>query len=137
MPARIRLAHTERCIGCMNCVFACSRELYGGISSPLKSAILVLYNTPSRKPIVSICPGCVDAPCIAACPHKALAEQTGGGPTLIDPGKCRSCETRDCMDACVLGVLFWDDERKTPIICTQCGECAKYCPHEVIVYREV
>lgn len=137
MPARIRLAHPERCIGCMNCVFACSRELYGGVVSLSKSALRISYDTPSRKFIVSICPGCVDAPCVNSCPYKALAEQPGGGPTLIDPEKCRLCETRDCIHACILAVLFWDDERRTPIICTQCGECAKYCPHEVIVYREV
>jgi len=136
MPARIRLEHPERCIACLNCLLACSRELFGS-SSTTRVALQVRTSSLSSPPIIAICVACRNPPCAAACPHGALAAQPEGGPTLVNPSKCPTCETKDCSKACVTGALPIDPLTGRPIVCTQCGACAKFCPHEVITYGEV
>ncbi|MEM1538372.1 MAG: hypothetical protein QXK12_01945 [Candidatus Nezhaarchaeales archaeon] len=132
---KIRLTHPERCIGCLNCVLACSRELYRS-SSIARAALIVKSSSIANHFTVVICPACKDPPCVTACPYNALKAQPEGGPTLVNPEKCKECKTYDCTIGCVTGVLVIDRVTGTPIICTQCGECAKYCPHEVITYGE-
>jgi ferredoxin len=36
-----------------------------------------------------------------------------------------------------LTALALDRKTKMPIICDSCGDCAKYCPHNVFLYEEV
>jgi len=55
----------------------------------------------------------------------------------VNPSKCGECEGKDCAKACVTGALVIDPLTGRPIICIQCGMCAKYCPHDVITYGEV
>jgi ferredoxin len=32
--------------------------------------------------------------------------------------------------------LVLDEEKKVPVLCDRCGDCAKYCPHNVFWYTE-
>jgi ferredoxin len=36
----------------------------------------------------------------------------------------------------MLTALVIDRKTKMPIICDKCGDCAKYCPHNVFSYEE-
>ncbi len=136
MPIKIRVDHPDRCMGCYNCVFACSRELYGVISKRF-SAIQVHDSKTSNTFLIRVCVGCTDPDCANACPYEALKPRPEGGVELVNPDKCKKCEDRPCIPACPVNALPWDPINKKPIICTECGECAKYCPHEVIFYGEV
>lgn len=133
---RVRVPHPERCIGCYNCVFACSRELFG-VNSPSRTAVFIRSSSLANRFVVVVCPGCKDAPCVSACKEEALQVQPEGGPTLVKPLKCEKCETFDCVKACAIRAMVIDPETRKPVICTQCGLCAKFCPHEVITYGEV
>lgn len=133
--AKVRLEHQQRCIGCYNCVFACSLELFGQVSAT-RTAVFLKPCSPGDRFVVSICTGCDSAPCVAACRPKALHQGKDGKLELLKPSECDSCETSECAEACVTSALLIDPKTKRPILCTQCGKCAEACPHEVITYKE-
>ena len=133
--ATICLEHPERCIGCYNCVFACSLELFDVVSAT-QTAISIKPCSLGDRFIVTFCTGCDEPPCIRACEPQALRQDQDGKLKLITPSECEKCETFGCVEACVTGALSIDPETKTPILCTQCGKCAEFCPHEVITYKE-
>lgn len=133
MPQKLKIAHLERCIGCNLCVFACARINYGVLSMD-RSAILVKTSGGINSDfIVVICKGCEDPVCTRVCPTKALTPRTGGG-CKLDRTKCESCGM--CKEACILGAIRMDEEMGKPIVCTHCGACARYCPHEVIMLEK-
>ncbi len=133
--ATIRLEHPSRCIGCYNCVFACSLELFKVVSAT-RTAVSIKPCSPSDQFVVSFCIGCNQAPCVLACKSKALLQEADRKMKLVKPSECETCETFDCARACITGALLIDPETNRPILCTQCGKCAEICPHEVITYEE-
>ncbi|HEY4674833.1 MAG TPA: 4Fe-4S binding protein [Candidatus Bathyarchaeia archaeon] len=137
MPSHetLRLEHPERCIGCYNCVFACSLELFNVVSAT-RTAVSIKPCSPSDRFVVTFCTTCDDPPCIKACKPKALQKDKDGKLKLTAPSECEKCETFDCAEACIAGALWIDPETNKPILCTLCGECAKVCPHEVITFKE-
>ncbi|MGQ9468797.1 MAG: 4Fe-4S dicluster domain-containing protein [Nitrososphaerales archaeon] len=138
MRFHIEVLHPERCIGCYSCMYACSRHLFGTVD-PSRVAVFVRVNESLANPFTVIaCRFCKNPECALACPKGALQPLPEGGITLI-ASKCEGCETFDCIDACVIRALVLDKKTKfpVPIICDRCGDCAKYCPHNVFEYREM
>lgn len=133
--AKIRLEHQQRCIGCYNCVFACSLELFNVVSAT-RTALSLKPCSLSDEFVVSICTGCDPAPCVAACGPEALRQDKDGKLELVKPPECEKCRTFDCAEACITSALLIDPKTNRPILCTQCGKCAEACPHEVITYKE-
>ncbi len=129
---RLEVYDAEKCIGCQSCMFACSRRFGdGGIS---KTAIMVSSAGGISKGFkVIVCRACDDPPCAAVCPTSALVPKEGGG-IKFNPKKCIGCKM--CVEACVLGAVFWDDENEKPMICIHCGYCVDYCPHGVLRLSE-
>ena len=128
MLKRLKVKTPERCIGCMSCVLACARERYGVISTD-RSAIHVLTTGGIESDFVIIaCRMCPDPPCVAACPTQALVVKRGSLHLYRD--RCNAC--KKCVDACLLGAIFFDEELNIPLICIQCGQCAKFCPHDIL-----
>jgi carbon-monoxide dehydrogenase iron sulfur subunit len=125
---RLSVVDTERCVGCQNCMFACTRkEGVGGIG---RTRIHVRsVGGMERGFKIIVCRACRDPPCAKACPNDALVTRPDGGVRLISE-KCNGCG--HCRDACILGAVSWDEEKGKPMICLQCGYCSKYCPHGVL-----
>ncbi|HDD34112.1 MAG TPA: [Fe-S]-binding protein [Thermofilaceae archaeon] len=117
----------------MMCVFACARRFGdGGVA---RSAIRVAsIGGIERGCRVIVCRACTDPPCAASCPTGALKPRRGGG-VIMDPKKCVSCG--NCVRACPIGAVMWDEEANKPIICVHCGICVDYCKYEVIKLEEV
>jgi len=113
-------------------MYACSRRFGdGGLS---KAAIHVRsVGGFERGFTVIVCRACLDPPCAKVCPVGALIPRDGGG-VLLDSSKCIGC--RNCVDACPIGAVFWDDELDKPLICVHCGYCVNYCPYGVIALEE-
>jgi len=75
---RLKVAHPERCIGCLGCMFACSRTRTGTVSLQ-NSAIKVQTQGGIEGDFrVIVCRGCADAPCARACPTGALEKKPDG-----------------------------------------------------------
>ncbi|RLF12875.1 MAG: [Fe-S]-binding protein [Thermoprotei archaeon] len=134
MPYRLAVVDIEKCIGCYNCMFACSRLRFKE-ASLAKSAIQVRSaGGIERGFVVVVCRACIDPPCAKSCPTGALQPRPGGG-VVFDESKCQSC--RNCVEACIIRAIVWDEERNKPITCLHCGYCAKFCPHEVITLEPI
>ena len=125
---RLEVIDTERCVGCQNCMFACTRRQ--GEAGLAKTCIGVRsIGGMERGFKVVVCRACDDPPCIKVCPPGALILKSGGG-VRLDPAKCTGCG--NCRDACILGAVFWDDKGNKPMICVHCGYCTRFCPHGVL-----
>ncbi|MEM3408730.1 MAG: 4Fe-4S binding protein [Nitrososphaerota archaeon] len=130
---RLAVLDSERCVGCQLCMFACSRRFgEGGLA---KSAILVRSVGGIEKGLtVIVCRACENPPCARVCPTDALGQRKHGG-VIFDSSKCIGCG--NCVRACDIGAVFWDDETNKPIICVHCGYCSRFCHYKVIGVEEI
>jgi Fe-S-cluster-containing dehydrogenase component len=130
---RLKVAHPERCIGCLGCMFACSRTRTGSVSLQ-NSAIKVNTQGGIEGDFrVIVCHGCNDPPCAKACPTGAL-EKRADSSVVFHKELCTSCG--DCEKACLVGAISMGKEKK-PIKCIHCGSCIAFCPHGVLELEEV
>lgn len=133
----------NKCIGCGNCVRACSREnsvpsgyfrtwveryvaTEEGVYVESPDGALLGFekiNTEIRAKatksftIPKMCNHCVDAPCIQVCPVGATF-RTDEGFVLIDDKHCIGCGY--CVQACPYGARFINPETKKADKCTWC-----------------
>jgi anaerobic carbon-monoxide dehydrogenase iron sulfur subunit len=125
---KLNVIDPQRCVGCQLCMFACSRR--SGNAGLSNSCIGVRSaGGMSKGFVVVVCRSCANPPCARACPVDALEMKPGGGVKLIAE-RCIGCG--NCRAACILQAVYWNRETQKPLICIQCGICAKYCPHEVL-----
>jgi len=130
---RLKVAHPERCIGCLGCMFACSRIRKGTVS--LQDAAIKVQTRGGIEGdfVVVACRGCDDPPCVRACPEGAL-EQKADGRVVFHENLCTGCGK--CEQACLIGAIALGKEKK-PIKCIHCGACVDFCPHGVLELEEV
>jgi Fe-S-cluster-containing dehydrogenase component len=130
---RLKVAHPERCIGCLGCMFACSRT-NAKTASLQDSAIKIQTQGGIEGDFrIIVCRGCQDAPCARACPAGAL-EQKPDGSIVFHEELCISCGK--CEEACLIGAITLNKDKK-PIKCKHCGACVAFCPHGVLELEEV
>lgn len=130
--SRITAVDTQMCVGCQLCMFACNRRF--GTGGLAKSAIKVgSIGEFERGFTVSVCRACPNPPCMKVCPTDALSLRKGGG-VIQNISKCIGCKL--CVGTCPIKAIFWDNELEKPIICTHCGYCAVYCPHDILKLKE-
>jgi len=130
----LRSSNMYKCIGCFTCELICA-AMNKKSHSLHKSAIKIrTYGGVSGKFVESVCHACNDPACAVACRCDALTPRKGGGVTL-DTHKCIGC--RRCMKACSVNAVFFDEDAKLPIICSHCGVCARFCPHDCLYVEEV
>jgi Fe-S-cluster-containing dehydrogenase component len=129
---RLAVVDVDLCVGCQCCMFACNRRF--GEAGNAKSAIHIKSaGGIERGFIVLVCRACIDPPCMKVCPMNALSLRKGGG-VILNPNKCIGC--KNCVNACTMGAIFWDEENEKPVICVHCGYCVDYCPYNVIKMEE-
>ena len=130
---RLKVAHPERCIGCLGCMFACSRTRTGTVSLQ-NSAIKVKTQGGIEGDFrIVVCRNCQDPPCARACPEGALEKRPEGG-VIFHRNLCTGCGK--CQKACLIGAISMGKENK-PIKCIHCGACVDFCPHGVLELEEV
>lgn len=132
MPARIKVANPNRCIGCYSCMLACSR-VNANTASLIDSAIDIRTSGGIESGLeIVVCRSCIDPPCARSCPTGALTPRSGGG-VVLDKNLCDSCMT--CADACLPRAIHFN-RADMPVICIHCGTCAKFCSHDVLELRK-
>ncbi len=130
---RIKVKNPERCIGCMGCVFACARTRYGVISTDQSAIKVKTQGGIETEFAIIACRACRDPACVHACPTGALMLKDGN--VRFDEKKCTGC--RKCGEACLVGAITFNEDNNMPIICVHCGNCARYCPHDVLELEKI
>jgi Fe-S-cluster-containing hydrogenase component 2 len=117
----------EMCTGCRACELACS-FLKEGTFSPSNSRIRIVRIDEEGLDIPIGCEHCDDAPCITACPTRALSIDSETQAVVLNPDFCIGC--KQCMVICPFGAIHYDDKRKIFYKCDLCDgtpECVKWC----------
>ena len=122
----------KKCTGCRVCEYICSVEK-NKTFNPTKSRIRVVRIYPHTNAALN-CRMCEDAPCVLACPRKALTQSDETGVIAVND-KCNGCGW--CVKACDFGAITVDP-KPTVNICDLCGErekgpaCVEWCPEEAL-----
>jgi TPP-dependent indolepyruvate ferredoxin oxidoreductase alpha subunit len=117
----------QKCTGCVVCEYACSMEKEQ-VFNPSKSRIRAIRLDPLSNAAIA-CRACKDAPCVAACPEKALTQSGKTGVVMVDEDKCNGCGW--CIEACEYGAITLHPNKQKVIVCDVCnGEpvCIQFCP---------
>ncbi|MCE5259407.1 MAG: 4Fe-4S dicluster domain-containing protein [Chloroflexi bacterium] len=123
-----------KCIGCRMCEYACSATKTGSFD-PSLSRIRVVRIEPITMTAIT-CRLCSDAPCILACPRKALSRSLEDGTILVDADKCDGCGW--CVESCDFGAIIINPAVHRAEICTLCSDqpegprCVAFCPKEAL-----
>jgi carbon-monoxide dehydrogenase iron sulfur subunit len=103
----------ERCIGCLQCEFACAVE-----------------HSQSRSGSDAV----VERPI----PRKRIHVHAGPSPNTSFPNKCRHCDPAPCLQVCPTGAIFRDPDHDAVLIdaakCIGCAMCAMVCPFDVLTF---
>ena len=141
------IVDSKYCIGCFACEVACKQEHRLPVGPRL---IRVITSTDKEihdvgpvqfKP--SMCRHCGKAPCVTACPTKALSYGEMGIVT-VNREDCIGC--RMCAEECPFNVPQFHPEDMTVLLCDLCIErlnegkdpaCVHHCPARVLRVADV
>jgi Fe-S-cluster-containing dehydrogenase component len=157
----------DKCIGCGNCVRACSTEnkvpkdyfrtwveryevTEGNPNPHVESPNGAIDGfPPSNHPglksffVPKLCNHCADSPCVQVCPVGATF-RTPDGVVLVDEKYCLGC--RYCIQACPYGCRFLNPKKNTADKCTLCYHritqglttaCCESCPTQARVLADL
>jgi len=101
----------QLCVGCAACTIACKAENNTPVGFNWCDKITSTQGTfPDVRfeYISTMCNHCDNAPCVTACPTRAMYKDPETGLTLHDPDKCIGCKA--CIINCPYGVIKynWD-----------------------------
>jgi len=147
---KVLVIDITKCNGCHNCQIACKDEHCGNDWSPIAKPqpltgqfwTRVVDRVRGQVPKVkvtyehTICQHCDDAPCLKACPEKAIYKRPDGT-VIIDSTICKG--SHNCIEACPYpGVIYFNEDLRIAQKCTFCAHlldqgwtetrCADACP---------
>jgi Fe-S-cluster-containing hydrogenase component 2 len=122
----------SKCTGCGICEYACAIEKDESLGNPMCSRIRVIRMTPLFN-FALACRACEDAPCIKACPEKALTQAEKTGIIMVKDKQCKGCDW--CVQACPHGGIMIHSDTGKAVACDLCGgepQCVEFCPEEAL-----
>ncbi len=117
----------QKCVGCVVCEYVCSMEKEK-VFNPLKSRIRAIRLNPLSNAAIA-CKTCKEAPCVAACPERALTQSLETGVVMVNDDKCNGCGW--CIQTCKYGAITLHPNKQKVIVCDICNgepECVQFCP---------
>jgi anaerobic dimethyl sulfoxide reductase subunit B (iron-sulfur subunit) len=132
---------TKRCIKCKSCEVAC-KQWKGTKAANVKlrrvEEITEGVFPDVKRHFLSIsCRHCAKAPCIEACPTKAIVRHPNGI-VIVNQDECIGCKV--CLDACPFGIPQFDEDGLMQK-CDMCIDriengqapmCAATCPTQAL-----
>jgi len=113
-PVRSVFINPERCIGCLQCEFACAVE-----HSVTRSESAAFLETPM--------------------PRKRVHVEVGPVPTLSFPNQCRHCDPAPCLQVCPSGAISRNQDLGLVLVepkrCIGCAMCAVVCPFDAVTFH--
>ena len=107
----------SKCTGCGQCMMTCAFNKTGAFDLR-RSHIRVVQWEDICLSVPVVCRQCADAPCIEACPSRALSRHPVTGAITVDEDACTGCEA--CVQECTYQVLRLSAEG-IPVTCDLCG----------------
>lgn len=139
------LIDLRRCVGCHACTVSCKTENevpLGGFRMRVRYLERPEVDRATIAFAPLICMHCQDAPCLKACPSKAITRGEDGR-VKIDEGKCDREE--ECITACPYGAIFINEEKEVAEKCDFCEHrtdvgldpaCVSSCPSEALQFGD-
>ena len=155
---KLVFVNPERCIGCLQCEFACAVE-----HSSSQSMLSAWMEEPTPRTRVHVDPGpvlgtsfpsrcrhCDPAPCQQVCPTSAITRDAEHGLVLVDPQTCISCAM--CAMVCPFDALTFhpstagEGARTVAVKCDGCADrvrrgeipaCVDVCKVGALVFGEL
>lgn len=138
----VLVANKARCTGCQRCEYNCTL-VNDGKAQPFMSRIHTRDYVQFGKEVTGdfhdgpgifgnwsiapeTCRQCINAPCVTACPVKAIEPDPYTGVRMMDREKCIGCGA--CVKACPFHMCKLDPELKKSSKCIACGACVAGCP---------
>jgi anaerobic carbon-monoxide dehydrogenase iron sulfur subunit len=134
--SKVLVIDYHKCTGCRLCELVCS-VVNEGVSNPARSRIRVMKWEAEGLYVPMSCQQCMDAPCVNACPVKALKRDDTLNRIVVDYDLCIGC--RMCVSVCPFGAMNFDVIDRKVFKCELCGgdpQCARFCEVKAIEYRE-
>jgi len=104
-PRYTMIIELDRCVGCDACIVACKSEnaAPGGlVYDPVRPFETQFNGVAKTMFLPLLCMHCDDAPCIKACPSRALRKRDDGI-VIVNEDLC--CGFRACVTACPYGAI--------------------------------
>lgn len=122
MKRRAFVLDLARCFGCQGCVAACANA-NGLAPEASRRRLLKLPPEDGLSDTIYLslaCSHCAAAPCLTACPSRALTRRAADGLVLHDADRCLGC--RYCEMACPYAAIRYDAARRVVDKCDFCAE---------------
>lgn len=143
----VLIVNTKDCFGCNTCEIACKQEH----NLPVGPRLIRVYPDSPReiegklqlRYLVAHCIHCTQALCQDACPANAIYKREDGI-VLINKELCTGC--KDCVNACPLGVMYFNEEQGVAQKCDLCVDriekglkpaCVNACPGYCIYFGDI
>jgi Fe-S-cluster-containing dehydrogenase component/formate-dependent nitrite reductase membrane component NrfD len=135
-----------RCIGCHACTIACKSENEVPLTvtrTYVKSVDVGVFPQARRAFQVTRCNQCEDAPCVAACPTRAMYRRPDG---IVDFDKSVCIGCKACMAACPYDAIFVNPDDHSAEKCNFCAHrlevglepaCVVVCPVEALIVGDL
>ena len=136
----------RKCIGCHACTVACKSEHevpVGVFRTWVKYVESGEFPHARRHFSVLRCNHCEAAPCVTACPTKALFKRPDG---IVDFDNRRCIGCKACKQACPYDALYIDPVSHTAAKCNYCAHrvdqgllpaCVVVCPEKAIIAGDI
>ena len=131
---KVLMIDYEKCTGCRLCELVCTVK-HDGISNPMRSLIRVMKWESEGLYIPMSCQQCQDAPCMKACPVKAISMNACLGRVEVDYDVCIGCRT--CVSVCPFGAMSFNTVDRKVFKCDLCDgdpQCVRFCEVKALTY---